>query len=204
MRRVRSAALVGSFLLLAACSGSASPSLPQGGGAPLTVPSASTSPSPSAESPSASASESAPASASTAPTAVKPCHLLTNDQASQVNGVTYGDGTEHQLEHGLMQCTWANTSVHASVVVQVVLASGVTQAEADYAAAQAQNNGFAVERLTGFGDDAAIARAPSNIKTGGIYVRKGDTVFDVVYLAGTAPSDDQLKAAATTILGELP
>ena len=40
--------------------------------------------------------------------------------------------------------------------------------------------------------------------TGGIYVRDGSTFFDVVYLNGTVPTDDQLKYYATLILGELP
>jgi len=205
MRRVRSAALVGSFVFLAACSGSASPSPTLGGGAPLTLPSPSSSPTASGESPSATASEGAsPSGGSPAPVAIHPCQLLTNEEASQVNGATYGDGTESDMGNGGLACVWQNSSVHASVTVQIVLASGITQAEQDYATAQAQSHGFAVENLSGIGDAAAIARAPAVVNTGGIYVRRGDTVFDVVYLMGTAPSDDQLKAAATTIIGELP
>jgi len=206
MRRVLSAALVGSFVFLAACSGSASPSLPLGSGAPLTLPSASPSPSASAESPSASASESPPPSGATAiPTAINPCDLLTSDQAGTVNGVAYGTGVEHDLKNNFKECVWQNSSAHASVVVQFVVAPSVTTAEADYAAAQAQAHGFSVERLTGVGDDAAIARAPAGtVDTGGIYVRKGVSFFDVVYLAGKVPPDDQLTATANIIVGELP
>ena len=202
MGRVRSAVLACSVCLLAACSGGATPSLPSGtnGGVVLTPPS--TAPS---ESPSASASESAAlsGSASTVPTSIDPCQLLTNDQAGMVNGETYGNGVGH-ASGNFKLCVWQNTSAHASVTVELVVTAGDTQAEQDYALAQAQNHGFAVEQLTGVGDAAVIARAPNLVKTGGIYVRKGATFFDVVYLNGTVPTDDQLTADANIILPELP
>jgi Protein of unknown function (DUF3558) len=203
MGRVRSAGLVGSLLLVAACSGSATPSPSGGGGVPLVLPSSS--PSASAlESPSASASA-PPSGGSAIPTSTDPCQLLTNDQAGQVNGETYGDGVGHTVKGVFKLCVWQNTSAHSSVTVELVVAPGVTQAEQDYAEAQALNHGFSVENLTDVGDAAAIARAPANIvKTGGIYVRKGVTFFDVVYLSGTVPTDDQLKATANIILPELP
>ena len=59
--------------------------------------------------------------------------------------------------------------------------------------------------MTDFADEAAIVRASgAGLTTGGIYAREGSTFFDVVYLNGTIPSDDQLKGSATFVLGALP
>jgi hypothetical protein len=81
----------------------------------------------------------------------------------------------------------------------------VSEAQIAFAEAQAQVIGAQIEKLSGFADDAAIARASgAGLSTGGIYVRDGSTFFDVVYLNGTVPTDDQLKGYATIILGNLP
>ena len=91
------------------------------------------------------------------------------------------------------------------MTIQVAVLPSVSEAEIAYAEQTAGQNGVAVEPLTGFADDAAIGRGSGGgLSTGGIYVRDGSTLFDVVYLYGTTPTDDQLKGFATTILGELP
>ena len=139
------------------------------------------------------------------PLAIDPCTLLTSDQASAVNGITYPPGVSHDMGNGSVECVWQASTPPSSVVVQVGQFPSVTDAQVAYAKAQAVLNGVQIEQLTGFADDAVIARgAGGGLSTGGIYVREGSTFFDVVYLNGTVPTDDQLKYYATLILGELP
>jgi hypothetical protein len=139
------------------------------------------------------------------PPPIDPCSLLTSAEASVVNGITYGAGVSHVLDNGAVECVWQNSSPPASITLQVLVAPSVSEAEVAYAEAQAMLNGFNVAQVTGYGDEAVIARATqSGISTGGIYVRAGSTFFDVVYLQGTVPSDTQLTDAATLVLGRLP
>jgi hypothetical protein len=136
---------------------------------------------------------------------IDPCSLLTLDQASAVNGLTYPAGTLHDLGNGGAECVWQTNAPPASVVVQVGQFPGVSEAQIAFAEAQAEVIGAQIEKLSGFADDAAIARASAaGLSTGGIYVRDGSTFFDIVYLNGTVPTDDQLKGYATIILGNLP
>jgi hypothetical protein len=166
---------------------------------------ASASPSPSASSATVSPTPLGGTGGSNSPLALDPCQLLTTEQASAVNVITYAAGVSHVMGSGGVECVWQSKSPPASVTVQVAVFPSVSEAEIAYAEQTAGQNGFAVEPLTGFADDAAIARASgAGLSTGGIYVRDGSTFFDVVYLNGTAPTDDQLKGFATTILGELP
>ena len=139
------------------------------------------------------------------PLAIHPCTLLTSDQASAVNGITYPPGVSHDMGNGSVECVWQASTPPSSVVVQVGQFPSVTDAQVAYAKAQAVLNGVQIEQLNG------ICRrrrhrwgAGGGLSTGGIYVREGSTFFDVVYLNGTVPTDDQLKYYATLILGELP
>ena len=166
---------------------------------------ASASPSPSAPSATTSPTPLGGTGGSNSPLALDPCQLLTTEQASAVNAITYPAGVSHDMGNGGAECVWQSPSPPASVTVQVAVFPSVSEAEIAYAEQTAGQNGVAVEPLTGFADDAAIARASGGgLSTGGIYVRDGSTFFDVVYLNGTVPTDDQLKFYATLILGELP
>lgn len=166
---------------------------------------ASASPSPSAPPATASPTPLGGTGGSSSPLALDPCQLLTTEQASAVNVITYPAGVSHVMGTGGAECVWQSSSPPASVTVQLASFPSVSEAEIAYAEQTATQNGVAVEPLTGYGDDAAIARAlGGGVSTGGIYVRDGSTFFDVVYLNGTVPTDDQLKAYATMILGELP
>ena len=136
------------------------------------------------------------------PPSIDPCSLLTDEQASAVNKVTYGPGVSH-FPGRLSLCVWQSKSPPASVTVEVLVAPEATEAETQWVAAQAALHGFALTKVPGFADQAVIARAPGGF-TGGIYVRDGATFFDVVYLRGTQPSDNVLKLAATLVLGHLP
>lgn len=166
---------------------------------------ASASPSPSAPSASASPSPVGGTGGSSSPLALDPCQLLTPDQINSVNVITYPTGVSHVMSGGAVECVWQSSSPPASVTVQLAVFPSASEAEIAYAEQTAGQNGIAVEPLTGYGDEAAIARAAGGgVSTGGIYVRDGSIFFDVVYLNGTTPSDDTLKGFATTILGELP
>jgi hypothetical protein len=186
-------------LALAACTSGS------GATSPPTQPPAT--PAPTATAPTASPSPppAATPGASGTPIAIDPCSLLTNDQASAVNGVTYGDGVAHDMENGGVECVWQSASAKASVTVQVVSAGNATKADADYVQALAALQGFATNDIPGVGDKAVIARASvGKLHTGGIYVRAGSVFYDVVYLQGKVPNDGVLKLAATLVLGALP
>lgn len=202
-------ALVALAFVLGACSGGtgttgATGTPVTGGGASATV----STPAPTAT-PVATSAPTASASASPfagpLPSGFNPCTLLTDAQASAVNGVTYGPGTVHGLNNGSLECVWGSTSPSASVVVQVAIWPTATLADATYTETLAALHGFSVIEVPNFADKAAIARAPGGtVSTGGIYVKDGILWFDVVYLKGTAPSDGQLTLAATLVLGALP
>jgi hypothetical protein len=200
----------GSPLPTTASSATTSPSASPTVAVRTLTPSAATSPTPSASATAATSSNSPTPlgggpSGSGVPVAIDPCSLLTNDQATAVNGVTYGDGVAHDMDNGGRECVWQSKSPAASVVVQIGQFPSVSEAQIAFGQAQAELAGAQVETLTGFADDAAIGRgAAAGLATGGIYVREGSTLFDVIYHQGTVPPDDQLKYFATLILGELP
>ncbi|MFI5261720.1 MAG: hypothetical protein ACHQZR_04085 [Candidatus Limnocylindrales bacterium] len=199
------------ILVLGACSSTTTPTPVTG---QTTTPSSASTPTAAptpAATPTPTASEALSSGSPGIPTAIDPCKLLTDAQASAVNGVTYGPGVSHAMNQGAVECVWQNASAHASVTVQVLVASSVSDAESAWAESQAAIHGFNPTNVpnptdgTPFADQAVIARAPSGTaNTGGIYVREGVTYFDVVYLGGTAPSDGQLELAATLVLGALP
>jgi len=192
-------------LVLSACSGTATSSQPaatlgvsgptasQVQATPTATATATPSPAPSTS-----------ASLGPIPSGFDPCTLLSDQEASAVNGVTYGDGVMHVLNLGFVDCVWQSPA-GGSVVVQLLQAPSADLAQEAYVEAQATLHGFTLTTLSGFADEAVIARAPGGtVSTGGIYVRDGSTYFDVVYVGGTAPSDGALQLAATLVLGALP
>jgi hypothetical protein len=218
-------ALVLSVLAVAACNGGSAGVAPSGPAAtpptpmvsapasnpvvtvPTPLPTLTTAPTPTLApppTPSPTASPSVGPGGSATPTAIDPCTLLTTDEASAVNGVNYPAGTSHALENGAVECVWQTSSPPASVTVQLAILPTATEAQIAYTMAVAATK-VQVETLSGFADDAAIARVSTHgLSTGGIYVHDGVTFFDVVYVEGTVPTDDQLKYAATLVLGSLP
>ncbi|HXX60481.1 MAG TPA: hypothetical protein VEI48_04215 [Candidatus Sulfotelmatobacter sp.] len=197
---------MGLTFLLAACSGSAttaSGTPVSGGGATPTV----STPAPTitpAATPTAVPSPAGSAALGSLPPGFNACTLLTAAQATAVNGSTYPAGVNHVLNGGFIECVWQTPTPPSSITLQVLSTSGDTSAQEAYAKAEASVHGFSQTPVTGVGDEAEIARAPAGVNTGGIYVRKGSLFFDVVYLGGTAPTDDGLTAAATLVLGNLP
>jgi hypothetical protein len=228
MKPAARAVILLAVCVVAGCAGGAgsSPSAPasQPSAAPQSViPPASASPSgaPGSSSPTSAATESAgPAGSAPGPTSsggiggLHACSLLTVGQASQLNGVSYGSGVEHQLSAGAVpgvetaapkssECVW-QASGKGSVTLQVVADSSPAGADARLGTLKATLKGFAITSLSGFANGAFIARSKAALSTGGIYAVDGSTFFDLVYLQGTTPGDSALQQSATTIMGSLP
>jgi hypothetical protein len=213
MGRMRSLLLVVAVTgAVGACSGS--PAASTSGGGPTAPPSQAATPTTAAptatptpaptQAPTAAPSGGAPSAAATQ-FAGDPCALLTDAEASAVNGVTYGPGKKDAVPGGLVECVRQSAVPPASVVVQVLIAPSVTDADKAYVLAQAALNGVSTSAVPNFADQAVIARASAGpYSTGGIYVQNGSTFFDVVYVGGTTPSDAALVHAATLVLGTLP
>ena len=199
--------LVAFAFLLAACSGGtgttgATGTPVSGGGGSASAPT----PTPTATAtatPTAVPSPSGSAALASLPPGFNACTLLTGDQVTAVNGSKYPAGVNHLLNGGFVECVWQTPTPPSSITLQVLATSGDTSAQEAYANAEAEVHGFSVVTVPGVGDEAEIARAPG-VNTGGIYVRRGNLFFDVVYLNGTGATDAALVLAATEVLGNLP
>ena len=199
-------ALVALALVLGACSGTATGTPVTGtpvtgGGASATV----STPAPTATpTPTPVPSPSGSAGLAPLPSGFSACTLLTDAQASAVNGSSYPPGVNSVVNGGFIQCVWQTATPPSSVTVQVLSTSGDTSAQEAYTKAEAAAHGFILTPVANFADEAEIARAPGTVLAGGIYVREGSIFFDVVYVGGTPPSDALLKGTATFVLGNLP
>ncbi len=223
MRLATRALLLAATVLAAGCGGGSTLSTSPSAQPSSVAPAASGTSSPSAQPspvPSASTAASASAAASAAPAAspgsgvLDPCGLLTADEASQVNGASYGAGVAHPLQASAFpglettapasaECVWQEPG-HASVTLQVVADASPAAASARLGALKSSLKTFAVSDLASFADGAFIARTTSSISTGGIYAIDGSTLFDIVYLQGSAPDNAALQHWAILVLGSLP
>ena len=213
-------ALVALAFVLGACSGGtattgATGTPVSGGGASASAPA----PTPTAtatSTPTAVPSPSGSTALASLPPGFNACTLLTRDQVSAINGSTYPAGVNHVLNGGFIECVWQTPTPPSSITLQVLASSGDTSAQEAYANAEAEVHGFSVVTVPGcgaptgtasatpcVGDEAEIARAPG-VNTGGIYVRRGNIFYDVVYLNGTGATNAALVLAATQVLGNLP
>jgi hypothetical protein len=204
--RTGGALLLGA-LLVAACAGSAATVQPVNGQASgsVVVPSASPSPSPApAASPSPSlAGGGVPSPEDSAP-AFNACNLLTNAQATAVNGGGYGDGVDHIVGPSQV-CVRQSASAHSSLTIEVTVEPTSAAAQARFAALKGSLAKYNPVDVSGVGGQAFIARSQSATSvTGGIYVLDGVTSFNIVYLQGSVPVDATLKIAALLALGALP
>lgn len=143
------------------------------------------------------------------PTSIDPCTLLTDEQASALNVVTYKSGAAEPPIGGLSMCSWDNAAARATVEIGFAFWPSATAAQAAYDAAvtRASPPGSAVTPVAGPADGAVIARqTPTQtvIGTGAIVVRRGALLITVGYYNGTPPTDEALKAAAAFVLSELP
>jgi len=201
-------AVVALAFLLAACSGgtgtTGASGTPVSGGGSASAPT----PTPTATAtatPTAVPSPSGPAALASLPPGFDACTLLTGDQVTAVNGSKYPAGVNHLLNGGFVECVWQTRTPPSSITLQVLATSGDTSAQEAYANAEAAVHGFSLVTVPGVGDEAEIARAPAGTaNSGGIYVRRGNIFFDVVYVAGTGATDAALMLAATEVLANLP
>lgn len=159
--------------------------------------------------PSASSSPTGAPSASVAPTAslsaLDPCGLLTESEASTLIGTTVrhsqggGAGTK-------APCVYSD-SAHDSVAVAIRVAPDAAAAVQLMSAERNSQSteGFTVTTLTGIGDMAYEAKNKTGgINTDGIYVLQGVTFFYITTLSKSLdPSDDAFKTAAGVALGHL-
>jgi Protein of unknown function (DUF3558) len=191
---------VGVTLLVGACTASVGPTAPAQSGqasasptsgvpvGPITSPAPSSSPAPSGGSPGPAVS----------PGDIDPCTLLTAADLVRVNGGTYPAGVSHTASKGRL-CVWQNQSPGESVTVELV-----PNGPGLYAALKGSLQGFSETTITTVADAAFIARHASAPSTGGIYVQDGSTIFTIVYLDGTVPSDAQLVGVALEVVAKLP
>ncbi len=210
------AAVGGALLIVAACSGSASPSTSPSAAAPASVAaSAAPSAAPSvASSPStAPVTSSAPSEAALSITPIDPCAVFTSADVKTLTGVDYGTGTASVLASEQV-CGYASGSGAAVNEVHFAFldASSVDDATVAYQEAytkeQTVQKGIVLTNLSGIGDEAVMLSLTSSVASAeGIYVRSGKRFFDITFIGigpGTPPSASALQTAATTALGRLP
>ena len=197
--------LAASALLAGALTGCTASNGPTGGPSPSGAalgagPAASGSPSPSA------------VPSRTSSTAIDPCALVTQSEASALTGASYGAGKEETDPGGSKRCIYGYQTKNVFEVI-VVQAASVEQAQAEKdklrAEAEQQIGGQVdMSRLSGIGDDAEWLHAGpiQGISVAGLYVVKGTVGFALVdVVAGTAaPSQAAMTGQATTVLGRLP
>jgi hypothetical protein len=215
--------LMGVVVLLAGCSGAATPSPASSPAASAAAPSASpaASPSPAASaSPAASSQASPSAEASAAPTALDPCQLVIASEVNTLTGGSFTSGQGSTMSGGGKMCTYAAEGI----VFEVVVAQA-----ADAATAQAQEPGFKAQleqgvaqagivhptltELPGFESGVDAATIEGGLTIGGqkvgaiaLYALKGATFFAMsdVQLGGTLPTSATMQTQAHTSLARIP
>ena len=223
MRRIRFVPLAFSVVVaVAACSGSSSPSVSTGAGSSAPAPASASAPSEAPTSsvePSASTMPSAPASvepslATAVTTAVDPCQLVTQDEASKLAGVSLGKGKASTFENHGKQCVYTATGFAFSVsVLQAPDQATVDAAKQQVLSELNKNVGQGVKTtpLSGIGDDAMLLTVSTtvqgtSVKLIGIYLLKGTLFveFSDFALGHPVPSSNDMQAQAQTIVSRLP
>ncbi len=214
-RRVPLTLLAGAAVLLAACSGSPTPTATPASSPPEASPTAA---------PLSTPLPTSAAEATSAPIAVDPCQLVTASEASALAGSSFGSGKESTTSGGAKICTYGAATT-AVVMVIVAQASDAATAQTNWAQEEAQaqaqlkqgmpsgaNATFDVKDVSVTGADrAAVATATATfggvtIGISAIYVLKGATFFtfsDLV-LGHAAAAEGALEAQATVTLGRVP
>ena len=219
---------------VAGCS-SSSKSGTQGGGATATgQASATQTQATQAQSPTVAASSSAAATSSApgpvaasgsatvqgVPTAIDPCQLIPQAEASALAGASFGPGTVETA--GLSKrCTYGGQTLNV-FTVEVAEAADATAAQAAWNEAQAQvdaelkqklppgiNIAVANTNVSGIGDKAAVLSGTATIQgqtigISGIYVLSGAKFFAFQDLKlGTPPTQAAMEAEAKVALGRI-
>lgn len=210
----RLVAVVSAVVLLAACSsaaGSASGTTSQSAVATATV-----TPTTSVASQSSTAGTSASELPTAAPTAIDPCQLLTQSEASQLGGDTLGAGTS-TTDNNTKLCTYGSAT---PVIVSAIVAVAPDVATAQAAEAAALNDlksqappGTQTTELPNFapGTDAILLTGSQSfggktLSATAIYMLKGTIFVAITDLAVDKPAatTDAIEAQAQTSLGRLP
>ncbi len=170
------------------------------------------SPSPTAATPSASASANAN---------LDPCQLVTQQEASQLAGASYGAGTESTISSSSKMCVYGAKTLNV-FTVEVAVAADAATAQATWATEEAQAKAEIQKLLAEQGasaalsageitlpgaDNAATANGSGTIQgqtlnISAIYVLKGAVFFTFadLTLGKPAPTASAMAAQATTVL----
>lgn len=197
---MRSLKVTGLLLLcggLVACGSSATTAPATGGGVATTAPVVTAAPSTVAPTDTPAASSTSQPSGTSAFNA---CSLLTDAEATALT--TVSDGPGHAItDQGVFECQWGPAAGFLDLAVN--LEPDAANAKALYSARQTYWRTASPAQVPNLADMAFIARL-LQARTGAIDVLHGTTFFELSFLNGTAPSDAQLKAAATLVTGRLP
>lgn len=203
--QVRSIVILGAAAALAtsltACS---SPAKPSAGPTPAATPTA-TAPT------TAPATAPAPSTTASASTTIDPCQLVTQQEASQVTGASFGPGKLEVDSPASRRCIYG-AQTHNVYEVIVAQATTVKQAQTEKAQLLAQlGTKLPLTPVPGLADDAQAIRTSLSANGGtlnisALYVLQGTTGFALVDETNSPsfPTTADLVAQATTVLGRLP
>jgi hypothetical protein len=166
----------------------AATSVPQATSSPASLPAASTGVGPGG---------------SAAPTALDPCALLTQEEASTAVGATLGAGSPTLVDQNRV-CTWKTGTTEVKLILAPP-APDATTAQNDWdAAAQDIPNGVTVNAIGQIGDRAAYGTGgASGFSVSAMFVIKGAQFFDF-YCGLKACTEAASVIAANLIVGRLP
>lgn len=202
---MRSIVILGAAAALAtsltACSSSAKPTA---GPTPAATPT-------TAAPTTAPATAPAPSPTATASTTLDPCQLVTQQEASQVTGASFGPGKLEVDSPASRRCIYGYQT-HNVYEVIVLQATSVEQAQAEKAQLLAQLGGkLPLTPVPGLADDAQAIRTSLSVKGGtlnisALYVLQGTVGFALVDETNSSsyPTTADLVTQATTVLSRLP
>jgi hypothetical protein len=204
----RSGAVVG-LILLAFVSGACSSSVATSN--PTTTPTGTPVPATAAAS---NVAQSSVLNATGVPTTLDPCQLVTQQEASQLAGTTYGAGVKSTTQGNGNICTYGGqtTNVFEVIVGQApdVATAQAGKAEAEQMIASAAGKGVTFTELPTLADGAAyyvgaVSISGVSINASAIYVLKGTVFFGFSDEAlAPTPTLAAMETQVNTILGRLP
>ncbi|HEX5241524.1 MAG TPA: hypothetical protein VFW20_11060 [Candidatus Limnocylindrales bacterium] len=203
-------AAIGAAIILGACNSAASPVGSTGTTASQPVPTEASTPTAAASEPESSLPE-----VTAVPTAIDPCQVVTQSEASALAGTSFGAGEETTTSGNAKICTYGSQTLNvlnvdvALAPDQATIAAG--EAEVESQLQQSVSEGLTKTDLTGIGDKAVYLAASQTISgqtvsVAAIYVVKGLTFLAIsdVVAGSPAPTLAALQAQATTSLSRLP
>jgi hypothetical protein len=141
--------------------------------------------------------------ASQPPSAIDPCSLLTQDEASTAVGTHVGAGSPSLVGQS-RTCTWKTGTTEVKVILAPPAADAATAQAYWNAAAQDIPNGITVTAIGQIGDRAAYGTGgQAGFSVSAMFVIKGAQFFDF-YCGLKACSEAASVTAANLIVGRLP